>query len=123
MPAIMPSLSSLPQKKNSAEQDGNTTGLKGEFERVLDGIGLDPTNAMRCFAFQIARKESLPFEPSPIEFEMSGKTTVTSFKVAEKVADDADAVLQDLGMNFSSAVRLLALQTIAEGAIPFRAGA
>lgn len=27
------------------------TGLKGEFERVLDGIGLDPTNAMRCFAF------------------------------------------------------------------------
>ena len=82
-----------------------------------------PTNATRCFAFQIARKESFPFEPSPIEFEMSGKTTVTSFKVAEKVADDADAVLQDLGMNFSSAVRLLALQTIAEGAIPFRAGA
>lgn len=99
------------------------TGLKGEFERALDGIGLDSTNAMRCFAFQIARKESLPFKPSPIEFEMSGKTTVTSFKVAEKVADDADAVLQDLGMNFSSAVRLLALQTIAEGAIPFRAGA
>lgn len=119
LPATMPSLSSLPQKKNSAEQDGNTTGLKGEFERVLDGIGLDPTNAMRCFAFQIARKESFPFEPSPIEFEMSGKTTVTSFKVA----DDADAVLQDLGTNFSSAVRLLALQTIAEGAIPFRAGA
>lgn len=38
------------------------TGLKGEFERVLDGIGLDPTNAMRCFAFQIARKESLEWE-------------------------------------------------------------
>ena len=107
-------------KKVSVRTD---TGLKGEFERVLDGIGLDPTNAMRCFAFQIARKELFPFEPSPIEFEMSGKTTVTSFKVAEKVADNADAVLQDLGLNFSSAVRLLALQTIAEGAIPFRAGA
>lgn len=40
------------------------TGIKGEFERVLDGIGLDSTNAMRCFAFQIARKESFPFEPS-----------------------------------------------------------
>lgn len=107
-------------KKASVRID---TGIKGEFERVLDGIRLDPTNAMRCFSFQIARKESFPFEPSPIEFEMSGKTTVASFKVAEKVADDTDAVLQDLGMNSSSAVRLLALQTIAEGAIPFKAGA
>lgn len=27
------------------------TKLKGEFERVLEGIGLDPTNAMRSFMF------------------------------------------------------------------------
>lgn len=54
---------------------------------------------------------------------MSGKTTVTSFKVSEETGNEAEAVLRSLGMNFSSAIRLLALQTIAEGAIPFRAGA
>lgn len=99
------------------------TELKGEFERVLEGIGLDPTNTMRSFAFQVAREGALPFEPSPVKFEMGGKTAVTSFKVAREIGDDAEAVLQGLGMNYSSAVRLLALQTIAEGAIPFRAGA
>ena len=84
-------------------------GLKDEFERVLDGIGLDPTNAMRCFAFQVARKGELPFAPSSIEFEMSGKTVVTSFKVAEEAANDAEDVLHGLGMNFSNSAASIAV--------------
>lgn len=44
------------------------TEPKGEFERVLEGIGLDPTNAMRSFAFQVAREGALPFDPSSVEF-------------------------------------------------------
>lgn len=97
--------------------------LKDDFARTLDEIGLDPTNAMRSFAFQLARKGELPFEPMPFEYELSGKTTVTSFKAQDAIVDDGNLVLQQLGLNYSSAIKLLALQTIAEGAIPFRAGA
>jgi len=97
--------------------------LKDDFARTLDEIGLDLTNAMRSFAFQLARKKALPFEPGHFEYKMSGKTTVTSFKAPDTIIDEGNAILQELGLNYSSAIRLLALQTVAEGAIPFRAGA
>lgn len=97
--------------------------LKDDFTRTLDEIGLDPTNAMRSFAFQLARKKALPFELEPQEYELSGKTTVTSFKAPDAIIDEGNLVLQQLGLNYSSAIKLLALQSIAEGAIPFRAGA
>ena len=42
------------------------TGLKGEFERALDGIGLDSTNAMRCFAGAFAYCAPVPRDFSEV---------------------------------------------------------
>lgn len=77
--------------------------LKAAFEDALRGIGVDPTCAMRSFAFQIVLEGGIPSGPADAGFEAGGKTAVTSVKI-------------------SQAVRLLALQTTALGGMPFAAG-
>ena len=96
--------------------------LKAAFEGTLRDIGVDPTCAMRSFAFQIVLEGSIPFDPVDAGFEASGKTAVTSVKIPEDVAGEMESVLKGLGTNFSQAVKLLALQTTALGGIPFAAG-
>ena len=96
--------------------------LKAAFEGTLRGIGVDPTCAMRSFAFQIVLEGSIPFDPVDAGFEASGKTAVTSAKIPEDVAGEMESVLKGLGTNFSQVVRLLALQTTALGGMPFAAG-
>lgn len=95
--------------------------LKAAFEGTLRDIGVDPTCAMRSFAFQIVL-EGIPFDPVDAGFEASGKTAVTSAKIPEDVAGEMESVLKGLGTNFSQVVRLLALQTTALGGMPFAAG-
>jgi len=89
--------------------------LKASFEDTLRGIGVDPTCAMRSFAFQIVLEGDIPFDPG-------GRTAVTSVKIPEDVAGEMESVLKSLDTNFSQAVRLLALQTTALGGMPFAAG-
>ena len=96
--------------------------LKAAFEGTLRDIGVDPTCAMRSFAFQIVLEGSIPFDPVDAGFEASGKTAVTSAKIPEDVAGEMESVLKGLGTNFSQVVRLLALQTTALGGMPFAAG-
>ena len=96
--------------------------LKAAFEGTLRDIGVDPTCAMRSFAFQIVLEGSIPFDPVDVGFETSGKTAVTSVKIPKDVAGEMESVLKGLGTNFSQAVRLLALQTTALGGMPFAAG-
>lgn len=96
--------------------------LKAAFEGTLRDIGVDPTCAMRSFAFQIVLERSIPFDPVDAGFEASGKTAVTSAKIPEDVAGEMESVLKGLGTNFSQVVRLLALQTTALGGMPFAAG-
>lgn len=86
--------------------------LKAAFEGTLRDIGVDPTCAMRSFAFQIVLEGSIPFDPVDAGFEASGKTAVTSAKIPEDVAGEMESVLKGLGTNFSQVVRLLALQTV-----------
>lgn len=97
-------------------------GLKAAFEDTLRGIGVDPTCAMRSFAFQIVLEGDIPFGPVDAGFEVGGGTAVTSVKIPEDVASEMESVLKGLGTNFSQAVRLLALQTTALGGMPFAAG-
>ena len=85
--------------------------LKAAFEGTLRDIGVDPTCAMRSFAFQIVLEGSIPFDPVDAGFEASGKTAVTSAKIPEDVAGEMESVLKGPGTNFSQAVRLLALLT------------
>lgn len=106
-------------RKVSARLD---TNLKDEFSRTLEGIGLDYTSAVKSFAYQLVRKRAIPFEVGSVDFEMSGKTAVTSVRLPEEVAEEAMAVLAGMGISFSVAVRILALETVASGMIPFRAG-
>ena len=106
-------------KKVSARID---TNLKDEFSRTPEGIGLDYTSAVKSFAYQLVRKRAIPFEVRSVDFEMSGKTAVTSVRLPEEVAEEAMAVLAGMGISFSVAVRILALETVASGMIPFRAG-
>ena len=96
--------------------------LEAAFEGTLRGIGVDPTCAMRSFAFQIVLEGDIPFEPVDAGFGTGGKTAVTSVKIPEDVAGEMESVLKGLGTNFSQAVRLLALQTAALGGMPFTAG-
>ena len=96
--------------------------LKAEFEKALWGIGMEPTCAVRCFAYQVVRAKGLPFAPAAGDFEMGGKTTVASVKLPEEVAGELEAVLGSMGTNLSQAVRLLALQTVALGGMPFAPG-
>ena len=98
------------------------TRLKAEFEETLWGIGMEPTCAVRCFAYQIVRSKGIPFAPAAEDFEMGGKTTVASVKLPEEVAGELEAVLVSMGTNLSQAVRLLALQTVALGGMPFAPG-
>ena len=111
--------SSAKMRKLSVRIDAD---LKASFEDTLRGIGVDPTCAMRSFAFQIVLEGDIPFEPVDAGFEAGGKTAVTSVKITEDVAGEMESVLKGLGTNFSQAVRLLALQTAALGGIPFAAG-
>ena len=106
-------------KKVSARID---TNLKDEFSRTPEGIDLDYTSAVKSFAYQLVRKRAIPFEVRSVDFEMSGKTAVTSVRLPEEVAEEAMAVLAGMGISFSVAVRILALETVASGMIPFRAG-
>lgn len=62
--------------------------LKAAFEGTLRGIGVDPTCAMRSFAFQIVLEGSIPFDPVNAGFEASGGTAVTSVKTPEDVAGE-----------------------------------
>lgn len=93
--------------------------LKASFEDALRGIGVDPTCAMRSFAFQFVPEEDVP---AGAGFEACGKTAVTSVKIPEDVAGEMESVLKGLGTDFSQVVRLLALQTTALGGTPFAAG-
>ncbi len=106
-------------RKVSARID---TNLKDEFSKTLEGIGLDYTSAVKSFAYQLVRKRAIPFEVRSVGFEMSGKTAVASVRLPEDVADRAMEVLSGMGISFSTAVRILALETVASGMIPFRAG-
>lgn len=101
---------------------GIDADLKTSFEDTLRGIGVDPTCAMRSFAFQIALEGDIPFGPVDAGFKAGGGTAVTSVKIPEDVAGEMESVLKGLGTNFSQAVRLLALQTTALGGMPFAAG-
>ena len=105
--------------------------LTEAFEECMDklvyrgeprGIGVDPTCAMRSFAFQIALEGDIPFDPVDAGFEADGGTAVTSVKIPEDVAGEMKSVLKGLGTDFSQAVKLLALQTTALGGMPFAAG-
>ena len=96
--------------------------LKASFEDTLRDIGVDPTCAMRRFAFQIVLEGDIPFEHVDAGFEAGGGTAVTSVKIPEDVTGEMESVLKGLGTNFSQAVRLLALQTAALGGMPFAAG-
>ena len=111
--------SSAKMRKLSVRIDAD---LKASFEGTLRGIGVDPTCAMRSFAFQIALEGDIPFDPVDAGFEACGRTAVTSVKIPEDVAGEMESVLKGLGTNFSQAVRLLALQTTALGEMPFAAG-
>lgn len=111
--------SSAKMRKLSVRIDAD---LKASFEDTLRGIGVDPTCAMRSFAFQIVLEGDIPFDPADAGFETGGGTSVTSVKIPEDVAGEMESVLKGLGTNFSQAVRLLALQTIALGGMPFAAG-
>lgn len=111
--------SSAKMRKLSVRIDAD---LKASFEDTLRGIGVDPTCAMRSFAFQIVLEGNIPFGPVDAGFEASGKTAVTSVKIPDDVAGEMESVLKGLGTNFSQAVRLLALQTTALGGMPFAAG-
>ena len=111
--------SSAKMRKLSVRIDAD---LKASFEDTLRGIGVDPTCAMRSFAFQIVLEGDIPFGPVDAGFEASGKTAVTSAKIPEDVAGEMESVLKGLGTNFSQVVRLLALQTTALGGMPFAAG-
>ena len=62
--------------------------LKAAFEKTLRGIGVDPTCAMRSFAFQIVLEGDNPFGPVDAGFEASGGTAVTSVKIPEDVAGE-----------------------------------
>lgn len=104
--------SSAKMRKLSVRIDAD---LKASFEGTLRGIGVDPTCAMRSFAFQIVLEGDIPFGPVDTGFEASGKTAVTSVKIPDDVAGEMESVLKGLGTNFSQAVRLLALQTTALG--------
>lgn len=104
--------SSAKMRKLSARIDAD---LKASFEDTLRGIGVDPTCAMRSFAFQIVLEGDIPFGPVDAGFEVGGGTAVTSVKIPEDVASEMESVLKGLGTNFSQAVRLLALQTTALG--------
>lgn len=96
--------------------------LKAAFEDTLRGIGVDPTCAMRSFAFQIVLEGDTPFNPVDAGFQAGGKTAATSVKIPKDVAVEMESVLKGMGTNFSQAVRLLALQTTALGGMPFAAG-
>lgn len=111
--------SSAKMRKLSARIDAD---LKASFEDTLRGIGVDPTCAMRSFAFQIVLEGDILFGPVDAGFEAGGKTAVTSVKIPDDVAGEMESVLKGLGTNFSQAVRLLALQTAALGGMPFAAG-
>ena len=111
--------SSAKMRKLSVRIDAD---LKASFEGTLRSIGVDPTCAMRSFAFQIVLEGDIPFDPVDTGFEAGGKTAVTSVKIPEDVAREMESVLKGLGTNFSQAVRLLALQTTALGGMPFAAG-
>ena len=97
-------------------------GLKASFKDTLRGIGVDPTCAMRSFAFQIVLEGDIPFGPVDAGFEAGGGTAMTSVKIPEDVASEMESVLKGLGTNFSQAARLLALQTTALGGMQFAAG-
>lgn len=111
--------SSAKMRKLSVRIDAD---LKASFEGTLRSIGVDPTCAMRSFAFQIVLEGDIPFDPVDAGFEAGGGTAVTSVKIPEDVAGEMESVLKGLGTNFSQAVRLLALQTAALGGMPFAAG-
>ena len=70
--------SSAKMRKLSVRIDAD---LKAAFEGTLRGIGVDPTCAMRSFAFQIVLEGDIPFEPVDAGFEAGGKTAVTSVKI------------------------------------------
>lgn len=111
--------SSAKMRKLSGRIDAD---LKASFEDTLRGIGLDPTCAMRSFAFQIVLEGEAPFGPVDAGFEAGGATAVTSIKISEDVAGEMGPVLKGLGTNFSQVVRPLAPQTTALGGMPFAAG-
>ena len=52
--------SSAKMRKLSVRIDAD---LKASFEDTLRGIGVDPTCAMRSFAFQIVLEGDIPFDP------------------------------------------------------------
>lgn len=70
--------SSAKMRKLSVRIDAD---LKASFEDTLRGIGVDPTCAMRSFAFQIVLEGDIPLGPVDAGFEAGGGTAVTSVKI------------------------------------------
>ena len=79
--------SSAKMRKLSGRTDAD---LKASFEDTLRSIGLDPTCAMRSFAFQVVLEGDTPFGPVDAGFEAGGATAVTSVKISEDVAGEME---------------------------------
>lgn len=83
--------SSAKMRKLSVRIDAD---LKASFGDTLRVIGVDPTCAMRSFAFQIVLEGDTPFDPVDVGFEAGGGTAVTSLKIPEDVAGEMESVLR-----------------------------
>lgn len=97
-------------------------GLLGEFLEVLNRIGLDYTSAVRCFSKQTILEGALPFRPRAAAVQPSGTTKIMSAKVDEETRVRLLDVLDGIGVDYSTAVRMFARQTVAEQSLPFRPG-
>lgn len=106
-------------RKMSARIDKD---LLEEFLEVLERIGLDYTSAVRCFSKQTILEGALPFRPKAATVQPSGVTRIMSAKVDEETRARFLDVLDGIGVDYSTAVRMFARQTVAEQALPFRPG-
>lgn len=93
--------------------------LKDEFVCALEKIGLNYKNAVRCLAYQIDYERGLPFEPEAVFISPSGIAKRMRTRIDAECYDMLSVVLKEMELDFSTAVNLLACQTIIEGALPF----
>ena len=106
-------------RKMSARID---EGLLEEFMEVLDRIGLDYTSAVRCFTKQTIMEGALPFRSKAAAVRLSGVTKIMSAKVDEETRARLLDVLDGIGVDYGTAVRMFACQTVADQSLPFWPG-
>lgn len=111
----------MTEGKNSRVYGAINEDIKKDSEKLFKALGLSMSDAIGLFLHQIVFSKGIPFE-----IRSSAKSNIISDKdlnvygrINKKTKEDAEIVLQKLGLSMSDAIGLFLLEAVRIQGLPF----